>query len=274
MQVKRGCYGSIFNISELGPLAANKYAVRISVEATAPWGYVFKRSYSFMVNTLKVRRVEAEVPDVVAAYAYTPVRLFLEPSPPEDEEILVTVYSNGRQVYTDTYPTEYLVLSTSEGVAQVEITLKSEKQAPAVLHIKSLRAVKVTPEITVSLAQDTLSITVKPLMVDSRLVIKVYDEEGRIVLVRTMHASSLSKAKSLVNGITTSSGFTSLKLNLVEPGTYTVVVTYETPTGTATQQLQYRIPSTTQFPYIPLIAGLALSIILALTVIILLRKRH
>ena len=152
---------TIFNISELGPLAANRYTARISVEATTPWGYTFKRSYSFTINTLKVRSVEAEIPSTVIAYAYTPVRLLLKPPPPEDEKVFITVYSGGKQIFTCTYPTEYLVFSVNEGVVPVKVVLQSEEQAPAILHIK-LSAVKIAPEISVSLVGDSSSILSSP----------------------------------------------------------------------------------------------------------------
>ena len=163
----------------------------------------------------------------------------------------------------------YLVLSASEGAVPVKIVLQSEEQAPAVLHIK-LRAVKVTPELDASLAQDTLSIVVKPLMVDSRLTIKVYDEKGKTVLVKTMYTASLAKVKTLMNAVSTSEGLTSLKLGLNEAGTYTVLIVYETPAGTATQQLQYKVVARPLLPYTLLIVGLALIAALAL----ILRRRQ
>ena len=231
---------TIFNISELGPLAANRYTARISVEATTPWGYTFKRSYSFTINTLKVRSVEAEIPSTVIAYAYTPVRLLLKPPPAKDEDVYVTVYSNGRQVYTCKYPTEYLVLSVSEGIVPVKIVISSEEQAPTILRVK-LRAIKTTPEVEASLARDTLFIAAMPLMVSSRLTIKVYDEEGTVMLVKVVDSANLAKTRVIVDNILALSGTTMVKLNLNEAGKYIISIAYETPAGTVTHKLQYEV---------------------------------
>lgn len=112
-------------------------------------------------------------------------------------------------------------------------------------------------------------------MMNSRLVIKVYNEAGKSVLTKAIHATSLVRRKSLVNSIVTSSGFASLKLNLNEAGTYTVLVSYETPVGTVTQQIQYNISSSiVVIPYTLLIVGLTLIIVLTLLAMTMLKRRR
>jgi len=235
---------TIMNVTKLGALVQEEYDGVISVYALTPWGYVYKYVYPLKLKLLKVRKVTASLPESVIAYAYVPVSISLTPKPESREEVRVSVSFNGETVYSATYPVQYLPLALSEGKGKVKITLSSDIQAP-IFVLKEVKSVKVMPELSVLVSPSTrsLSIEVKPLFMNSRVIITILNKDGDVVYTHSIPDASLSKSRTLIKNIATFKGFTTISLPELEAGEYTIKVTYDTPLGSVSQDLKYTIKS-------------------------------
>ncbi|RLF04995.1 MAG: hypothetical protein DRK00_05510 [Thermoprotei archaeon] len=253
---------TIMNVDELGPLARDKYGVTISVSAITPWGYVYVYKYPFTLVLKRVREAEATVPDVVAAYAYTPVSVSVSPPLEKGEKVRVDVYWGGEQVYSTLLPAKYLVLAREEGSGILKMRFSSDKQAPVSIR-RTVKAVAVKPSLAAWISGNSVRVEVVPLLADSAVSLIVKNGEGEVVHAARVAAESMSGRETILNGIPVLRGASSIILDL-EPGDYDVLVRYETPLGVESKSLKYRVEGESALPEaigaipLPLLAALLL----------------
>ena len=232
---------TVMNVSELGPFAQDRYNVILTVAAVTPWGYTYTYSYPLKLELKKLRRVEAQVPSVVAAGALFPMRISLTPPPGKGETVSVTIAWRGRQVYSGPYRSLIYAAVDGEGEGVLTVRVSSNKYAPATTRLR-VKAVKVEPKLTAGLSGDAVYFRVTPLIAGSTVEVKAVDENGAVVFSRLFPAESLSKAPVSVEGASATSGTGSAVLDL-EPGRYTVMVAYRTPLGVKSTAFGYEVAS-------------------------------
>ncbi|MEM4847589.1 MAG: hypothetical protein QW794_07525, partial [Thermosphaera sp.] len=111
-----------------------------------------------------------------------------------------------------------------------------------------------------------------------RVDVRVVDESGNTVLVRSTPATSLSYTSTSVSGATTVEGYGSIMLDL-SPGSYTVLVTYSTGSASKATSLQYTVPGAQTPPVLlplplPILAVLVVGALGATLTFFLLRRRR
>ena len=262
---------TIMNVSELGPLAGSKYSVTIRVAAATPWGYVYQYEYPFTLTLRKVRGAEATIPDVVAAYAYTPVSVSLNPPPERGERVRVDVYWGEERVYSTSLPARYLVLAPEEGLGVLKVRFSSEGQAPVSVR-RVVKAVIVKPRLEARILGKTLRVEVIPLLAGSAVSVVVKSGDGANVYTARVAVESMSKRETSLNGIPVVRGTSDMSLDL-ESGDYDVLVYYETPLGVESKSLKYKVGGERPLPEalgtIPpplLVVGLLVPPVIAATV--------
>jgi len=232
---------TVMNVSELGPFAQERYGVTVTVTAVTPWGYTYTYSYPLKLELRKLRRVEAQVPNVVAAGALFPVRISLTPPPQKGESVSVTVTWRGRQIYSGSYRSLIYTVIDAEGEGVLTVRVSSDKYAPATVRAR-VKAVKVEPKLTAGLSGDAVYFRVTPLIAGSTIEVKAVNEEGAVAFSRVIPAESLSKSPVSVGGASATAGTGSAVLDL-EPGRYTVIVAYRTPYGAKSTSFGYEVAS-------------------------------
>ena len=234
---------TVMNVTKLGILVQEEYDGTVTVTAITPWGYIYEYDYPLKLKLLKVRRVTASVPNRVIAYAYTPISLSLTPKPEKGEVVRISVSLDGKRIYTTTYPAQYLPLATESGV--VKLTLSSDLQAPTFI-TQRVEVDKVSPSLSVTFSPRTkrVRVEVKPLFVNSRVLVAVTDEDKNTVFIQSISDASLSKRATTVNGVLTALGYTSITIPELKPGKYTIKVEYNTPLGSTSQSVKYVVKET------------------------------
>ncbi|MEM0119496.1 MAG: hypothetical protein QXO64_06165 [Thermofilaceae archaeon] len=266
----------IINVSELGPFARRQYNVQLEVTAVTPWGYTYRYVYPLTLTIRPLREVAVSAPSLAAANALTPITVSLKPPPEQNEQVILSVYWGERLIYSGSY-SRTIHVTLPEGEETLTVRVESNVYAPSVGKAR-VRATSVEPRVSAQIVDTVLYFRVAPVYQEGRVDVRVVDESGNTVLVRSTPATSLSYTSTSVSGATTVEGYGSIMLDL-SPGRYTVLVTYSTGSASKATSLQYTVPGAQTplallplpLPILVVVAGGVLGVTLA---ILLLRRRR
>ncbi|MEM0460444.1 MAG: hypothetical protein QXZ31_11295, partial [Thermofilaceae archaeon] len=182
----------------------------------------------------------------------------------------------GRLIYSGSY-SRTIHVTLPEGEETLTVRVESNVYAPSVGRAR-VRATSVEPRVSAQIVDTVLYFRVAPVYQEGRVDVRVVDESGNTVLVRSTPATSLSYTSTSVSGATTVEGYGSVMLDL-SPGSYTVLVTYSTGSASKATSLQYTVPGAQTplallplpLPILVVVAGGVLGVTLA---ILLLRRRR
>jgi hypothetical protein len=269
----------LMNVSQLGPFSRSQYSVTLTVSAMTPWGYVYTYSFPITLTVKPVREVGVSAPSPAVANALVPLTVALNPPLDRDEQANVYVYWGDRLVHSGAYSqTVYVALSprarghrspsgwnrTSTRPRQHELTLKTVTRRRAEgqrLRLRLRRELHGSP----------------PLPRCHRRGEGCGQQRERRLLHYVLPASRLSRSPTTVDGAAALQGAGTVPLDL-NPGSYTIVVTYNTGSASRSATVAYEVPGApTQLAGLPIplpvlvivIAGAAA----AVAVLLLLRRR-
>ncbi|MEM2187434.1 MAG: hypothetical protein QXT37_10675, partial [Thermofilaceae archaeon] len=266
----------IINVSELGPFVRRQYNVQLEVTAVTPWGYTYRYVYPLTLTIRPLREVAVSAPSLAAANALTPITVSLKPPPEQNEQLVLSVYWGERLIYSGPY-SRTIHVTLPEGEETLTVRVESNVYAPSVGRAR-VRTTPIEPRVSAQIVDTVLYFRVAPVHQEGRVDVRVVDESGNTVLVRSTPATSLSYTSTSVSGATTVEGYGSIMLDL-NPGSYTVLVTYSTGSASKATSLQYTVPGAQTPPVLlplplPILAVLVVGALGATLTFLLLRRRR
>ncbi|ABL78323.1 hypothetical protein [Thermofilum pendens] len=268
----------LMNVSKLGPFVKSQYSVQVKVAATTPWGYTYTYVYPLSLSIKPVREAKVSAPSTVVAGAYVPISIALTPPVEKDEQATVTVYWGGQPVYSGSFsPTIYAAFP--EGEAQVAVKVDSNKYSPVTSRF-TVKSVRVEPKVSLQVTAGTLVVRVSPLYQNSNVDVKVVGSGGAVVFATSLPDASFSKTPTSIDGASAVEGTATLPLSL-DPGSYQVVATYNSPWGSKTQTVTYTVPGATagaqEAPgalFQPIILVAIVAVVAIVIVVVVIRRRR
>lgn len=265
----------IMNVSKLGSFARSQYNMQLEVTAITPWGYTYRYSYLLPLSIKPLREVAVSAPTLAVANALTPISVSLNPPLEQDEEATVNIYLGKRLIHTAAYSqTIYVVLPEGEET----LTVKVESNKYATSTGKALvKTTTVEPRVSANVIDSVLYFRVAPVYPGARVDVKAVDENGNTAFSTSVSATALSYSPTSVSGASAVEGSGSVYLSL-NPGSYTVVVTYNTGTASEATSVQYTVPGAetplASLPLpMPLLVIVIAGVLIVVPVLTLLRRR-
>lgn len=265
----------VMNVSRLGPFARSQYSVTLTVTATTPWGYAYTYSYPLTLTVKPVREVSASLPSPAVANALVPLTVALNPPLERDEQATVYVYWGGRLIHSGAY-SQTVHVALPEGEGTVTVRVESSKYAPATASLTVKTVPVASPRVSAFVAGSAVSFTVAPLYPGATVEVKAVDSGGNVAFSTVLPAASLSRSPTTVDGAAALQGAGTVPLDL-NPGSYTIVVTYNTGSASRSATVAYEVPGApTALPIpipLPVLVVIAAGAAAAVAALLLLRRR-
>ena len=266
----------VMDVSRLGPFARSQYSVTLTVTATTPWGYAYTYSYPLTLTVKPVREVSASLPSPAVANALVPLTVALNPPPERDEQATVYVYWSGRLVHSGAY-SQTVHVALPEGEGTVTVRVESSKYAPATASLTVKTVPVASPRVSAFVSGSAVSFTVAPLYPGATVEVKAVDSSGNVAFSTVLPAASLSRSPTTVDGAAALQGAGTVPLDL-NPGSYTIVVTYNTGSASRSATVAYEVPGApTALPIpipLPVLVVIAAGAAAAVAALLLLRRRR
>ena len=266
----------LMNVSQLGPFSRSQYSVTLTVSAMTPWGYVYTYSFPITLTVKPVREVGVSAPSPAVANALVPLTVALNPPLDRDEQANVYVYWGDRLVYSGAY-SQTVYAAFPEGEGAVTVKVDSNKYAPSTARTTLKTVTVAEPKVSAFISGSVVSFSVAPLYQGATVSVRAVDSSGNVAFSTTLPVTALSRNPTTIDGATALQGSGTVPLNL-NPGSYTIVVTYNTGSASKSATVAYEVPGApTQLAGLPIplpvlvivIAGAAA----AVAVLFLLRRR-
>ncbi len=266
----------LMNVSQLGPFSRSQYSVTLTVSAMTPWGYVYTYSFPITLTVKPVREVGVSAPSPAVANALVPLTVALNPPLDRDEQANVYVYWGDRLVYSGAY-SQTVYAAFPEGEGAVTVKVESNKYAPSTARTTLKTVTVAEPKVSAFISGSVVSFSVAPLYQGATVSVRAVDSSGNVAFSTTLPVTALSRNPTTIDGATALQGSGTVPLNL-NPGSYTIVVTYNTGSASKSATVAYEVPGApTQLAGLPIplpvlvivIAGAAA----AVAVLLLLRRR-
>jgi hypothetical protein len=266
----------LMNVSRLGPFSKSQYSVTLTVTATTPWGYAYTYSFPLTLTVKPVREVSASLPSPAVANALVPLTVALNPPLERDEQATVYVYWSGRLVHSGAY-SQTVHVALPEGEGTVTVRVESSKYAPATASLTVKTVPVASPRVSAFVSGSAVSFTVAPLYPGATVEVKAVDSSGNVAFSTVLPAASLSRSPTTVDGAAALQGAGTVPLDL-NPGSYTIVVTYNTGSASRSATVAYEVPGApTALPIpipLPVLVVIAAGAAAAVAALLLLRRRR
>lgn len=252
------------NLTKLGPIARNQYNLQLEVTADTPWGYMYKYTYPITLSIKPIREVSVSAPSLAVANALTPIKVTLNPPPESGEQLSLSVYWGSRVIYTGSYSqTVYVALPEGEGTVTVKV--ESNKYATSTGRT-SVKTTTAEQSVSAYMSGSVLYFQVAPVYQNARVDVRVTDADGNTALSTSLPATSLSYQPTNLGGATAVMGTGTLPLDL-QPGSYTILVTYNTGTASKSTTVSYQVPGAQPASGLPIPLPVIIVIVIAVVVV-------
>ena len=267
----------LMNVSQLGPFAKSQYSVTLTVSAMTPWGYTYTYNFPITLTVKPVREVGVSAPSPAVANALVSLTVALNPPLERDEQANVYVYWGDRLVYSGAY-SQTVYVAFPEGEGTVTVKVESNKYAPSTARTTLKTVAVAEPKVSAFITGFAVSFSVAPLYQGATVNVRAVDSNGNVAFSTTLPATTLSRSPTTVEGAAALQGSGTVPLDL-SPGSYTIVVTYNTGSASRSTSVAYEVPgATAQLPGLmiplPVLAVVIAGVAAAIATLLLLRGRR
>jgi len=150
------------------------------------------------------------------------------------------VYWGGRLVHSGSY-SQTIHVALPEGEGTVTVKVESSKYAPATAKVAVRTVAVASPRVSAFVSGSAVSFRVAPLYPGATVEVRAVDSNGNVAFSTVLPVTALSRSPTTVDGAAALEGAGTVPLDL-NPGSYTVVVTYNTGFASRSATVAYEVP--------------------------------